>query len=177
MVQLRSPLTIDCKNSGEPGRSRTRQEHRRTQDINLMVKKHKDLNAVEAIKLYQRTDAVLQAGDFNMDNDYGAVVARKRVLDRAWLNIDAEIRKEFKNDPQAFINWVDDPKNQDEVIKRGFKRTNKKVKYIDAGTGNLLYEIPAGLNAEEKQQAIADYEAKHGKVEFVGAKPGEKPAQ
>lgn len=163
MESLRSPLTIDCKKSGEAGRSRTRQEHAKTQDINLMVRKHKDLNAAEAIKLYELTDQVMLSGDFDMDKSYGSVVAKKRVLDAAWSKIPAEVRKAHNNDPQQFIDFVDNPSNQKECVKRGYKKENRMVKYMDK-SGALLYEIPAGLNAEDKKAAIADYEAKHGKV-------------
>lgn len=166
LLAPRSPLKIDCQSAGEQGRSRTRQEHRRTTDINQMVKKHRDLNAMEAIKLYEVTDRVLQAGDFDMDKDYGSVVRKKAKLEAAWLKIPAEIRKHHNNNPQDFINFVSNSENKEEAIKRGYIKQKRMIKYYDKKGGNLLYEIPSGLNAEQKKAAIEAYEAKHGKAVY-----------
>jgi hypothetical protein len=39
----------------------------------------------------------------------------------AFMTLPAELRYKFNNDPQNFISYLQDPKNDEEAIKYGFK--------------------------------------------------------
>jgi len=45
----------------------------------------------------------------------------------AFNALPAKIRKEFDNDPGKFLDFVDDPKNADELIKMGLREAPKQT--------------------------------------------------
>lgn len=153
----RSPVVVVFDPKDDRSLSRTVQSHKDTCDINKMLRRYSDINKPKD-RLFERADRVAMFGNFDMTQDLGSIKLQQKNLEKAWYQIPAEIRKQFKNDPRAFIAYVNDPANSEAATKQGLKRSSDMVKYVDKD-GKLLYEIPAGLNAEEKAKAIADYKA------------------
>jgi len=60
-------------------------------------------------------------GDLSaMPDSYHAALNYVRATEQMFLELPADLRARFDNDPQQFINFVEDPANTDELVKLGF---------------------------------------------------------
>lgn len=97
------------------GESMTEQSHKKSCDINNIVKRyHRD-----GIPLTGYLDANAPFADVTHGFDYHSAYAAIRRLDEAFLLIPAEIRARFENDVQAFSEFISDPANEAEMEKMG----------------------------------------------------------
>lgn len=95
------------------GKGRTRQEFKDDADINLLLKR---------FGVTGKMPAPLKApqyGDFTQVDDFeSAMNALLDARDR-FDALPASIRDEFDNDPQEFLDFVQDPENEDEAREMG----------------------------------------------------------
>lgn len=64
--------------------------------------------------------AVPEYADYSdIPNDYHAAMNFIRDSDDGFMQLDASVRSRFDNDPGAFLDFINDPANQDEAIKLG----------------------------------------------------------
>lgn len=93
--------------------SMTQQSDKDDCDINIIMKKFGgsgQLPQVQAQALY---------GDFTNVTDYRTMVETINAANEAFMQIPAETRARFMNDPQRFIDFTRDPNNLDELRKLG----------------------------------------------------------
>lgn len=58
-------------------------------------------------------------GDFNGISDYRSAVEAIRVADNAFMDLPANIRQRFDNDPQKYLEFFADEKNRPEAERLG----------------------------------------------------------
>lgn len=94
--------------------SLTQQSDAAETDINVIMKRyggnHSAIPKVIGQALY---------GDFTDVTDYRSMIDRLDTLNAQFLEIPADIRQRFDNDPEKFTQWVTDPKNIEDVRKAG----------------------------------------------------------
>ena len=103
-------LTLD---TGE--NSRTRQSFRDETDINTIMAKYARTGLLEHVNEHQG-----QYGDFTkVPEDYHDACNQVLAAEQMFQTIPAGIRARFNNDPGAFLDFADDPANEDEMRSLG----------------------------------------------------------
>lgn len=105
----RERVSFDC---GET--SMTQQNFKQECDINYLLKKYRKTGMMEHFQQYQGNYADLSDVPTYQD-------ALNKVIEaqNAFDTLPAEVRKIFSNDPGAFLEFVDNPDNLDEMIELG----------------------------------------------------------
>lgn len=115
----RNRVVIDCQKAIEDGDEEilVEQNHKASTDINNIIARHGGYEAVEAV-------AMMQSNMFRFDdvtgNDFSEAM---NILVKAREHFDelpVKVRKEFDYNPGKFLDYVQNPDNLDEMIKRGF---------------------------------------------------------
>jgi phage internal scaffolding protein len=123
--------------SNTEGPSLTHQSFQKECDINNIMEKYK--NGTPILHLNGRQP---QYGDFShvmgYQEAYNAVIEAQE----AFMNLPAKIREQFKNDPGQFIAFVEDPKNEKELIKMGLATERQTPK--EGNQVNKKSEAPKG---------------------------------
>lgn len=97
------------------GESMTRQEAKDECDINNIMKKFERTGMLDHRNQFQG-----QYGDYtNVPTDYHSAMNQVVAAEEMFLTVPAKVRAKFGNDPGAFLAFVSDPKNQDEMIELG----------------------------------------------------------
>jgi len=68
-----------------------------------------------------------QTGDFTNIPDFHTAMNIIRVTQEEFLRVPAEVRARFNNDPQRFMEFVEDDSNRDEARKMGLLRPDSIV--------------------------------------------------
>ena len=96
-----------------PDPSRAQQNSKDEVDINMIVKRFNLTGELPAGL------SVPQYADFGDVVDYHSALNMVIAADHAFLALPADIRSRFKNDAGAFVDFVSNPENRDEVVKMG----------------------------------------------------------
>lgn len=96
------------------GKSRTKQAHKDETDINIILRKHEKGLVVDHLNKHQG-----QYGDFIDAPDYHTALNRIHAADEAFMEIPADIRAEFDNDPAQFLEFVQNPENLPSMREMG----------------------------------------------------------
>lgn len=129
--------------------SKTQQQFKEQCDVNYIMKKYKLTG--EVTHLNRRTP--LNNGSEELDltsipsyQDSLHIVIQAQ---NAFQNLNSDIRKRFGNDPHEYIQFLQDPKNDDEAVKLGLKI--KKQPPVEDPTLTTLKEIATNTkNAKTK---------------------------
>lgn len=70
-------------------------------------------------------------GDFRGISDYRTAIEAVRKADLAFMDLPADIRARFQNDPQKFLEFVSDEKNREEAQKLGLVNPIPEVKPLE----------------------------------------------
>lgn len=74
------------------------------------------------------TDVKLpQTGDFTNIPDFHTAMNIVRKTQEEFLRVPAEVRARFGNDPQAFMNFIEDDRNRDEARRMGLLKEIQAV--------------------------------------------------
>lgn len=122
---------LDC--SVEP--SLTKQSFREEADINNIVKR-----LLQGELINNLNEKPLQYGDVTEILDYHASLNQVKAAETLFMQIPAEIRIKFNNDPGQFVDFVNDPKNQEALVQMGL--ATRKVE-PSTGGGDGLPNVPA----------------------------------
>lgn len=82
-----------------------------------------DINRIMA--RYEKTGVLPQSvrelvyADVSSIGDYREVVDRVRMVESAFMQLPAEVRSRFENDPAAFLDFTSDPANRAELQEMG----------------------------------------------------------
>ena len=102
---------IDCSND-EP---LTEQHHKKDVDINQIIKKH-------GMDMIAQT-SLLQSREFQFDdvtgNDFQEAMEISAKAEQSFNSLPSQIRKKFDNSPAQFLDFVQNPSNQDAMIELG----------------------------------------------------------
>lgn len=113
---------IDCSLNPKSERVQAAQQQFKDDcDINVLMKRY-----MEGIPLPQIMD-LPKSGDFSKVPDFHEAM---NIINRAketFMEVPAELREKFANDPGNFIKFVEDPKNRPELVKMGFIKEELKV--------------------------------------------------
>ena len=98
----------------------------RCEDASLTVQSQKDEADINTIvrnfgitgKIPQNV-RVPTYGDFEFVGDYRSALEAVRAAEKSFMEMPAEVRYRFQNDPQAFVEFCSDPGNVDEMRKLG----------------------------------------------------------
>lgn len=116
--------------------SRTKQSFRDECDVNQIMKRFKNSMGVDYLSRFNGyVDG--QFGDFTGVVDYRSAIDQIRQARGVFDALPAKVRARFQNDPAAFLDFVQDPKNGDELVSLGL--ATKKV--VDTGS---LSDIKSG---------------------------------
>jgi phage internal scaffolding protein len=104
------------------GESLTQQHFQEECDIINIIKRH-DRNGI--IEHVQRGQA--RYGDFSEVTDYREALDLVQDANNEFMKIPADIRKQFNNNPGEFLNFVNNPENEEEMIQMGFVKKSEDV--------------------------------------------------
>jgi len=86
-----------------------------------------------------------QYGDFiNVPQDYHSAMNQVIEAEEMFSSLPAKLRKRFGNDPGAYLDFVADPENSDELVKMGLAKAPKI-----ASDGDVLDDV--GDNPKTKK--------------------------
>jgi len=122
---------LDC--SVEP--SLTKQSFREEADINNIVNR-----LLRGELVNNLNEKPLQYGDVSEITDYHTSLNQVKAAENLFMQIPAEIRVQFNNDPGQFVDFVNDPKNSDALIEMGLATRKGEP---PTGGGDGLPNVPA----------------------------------
>lgn len=107
---------LDCKDE-----SRAVQSQKEEADINTIVRNFGITGKMpENIR-------VPSYGDFEGIDDYRSAIHAVREAEAAFMQVPAEIRARFENDPQQYLDFVDNPSNLEEMRRLGLAKPAVEV--------------------------------------------------
>lgn len=101
---------IDCSND----EVLTEQNHKTQVDVNYIVSSRGVDRIAETTKL---ADLTFDANPYNDFQEMMEMVAKGK---SAFASLPAQVRDEFKNDPARYLDYIRNPENHDEMVKRGW---------------------------------------------------------
>jgi len=104
----RRRVQIDLSQGG-----RTHQSFKDECDINRIMAKHRKTG------ILRQTLERPQYGDFSNLPDYQEAMNTVIQADTMFAELTSDVRERFSNDPQKFIEFCENPDNQDEAIRLG----------------------------------------------------------
>lgn len=122
--------------------SRTKQAHAAECDINQIVKRAKAAGGLLPDMIRQGA----QYGDFSSGVDFREALERVQLAEEQFSALSAEVRKEFGNDPGAFLDFATDPRNMDRMVKMGLAQA---VNDPDSGALGEASPSPASPPAKK----------------------------
>lgn len=96
------------------GTSRAKQAFKQECDINNILKRYEKTGLVTHLARHGGRYEELPS-----DVDFQTALNTLMKAEEAFASLPAKIRRRFDNDPAAFLAFVQDPRNQDEMIELG----------------------------------------------------------
>lgn len=129
-AELSDETGLDCSCDGA---GRTKQSFAEEADINTLIKRFGIGNPLpQGVR-------VPSFGDFNGVYDYQSALNVLQAADRAFMNLPADLRSRFGNDPAAFVAFCDDENNHAEAVRLGM--IPPPVALPDASGGGIPKEV------------------------------------
>lgn len=97
--------------------SRTHQEFKDECDVNQFIKKHKSINPTQFTQWFNSPPQSGVYADLTSLPSYEEALQTIILAQNSFEALPSELRQRFDNDPQKLINFLDDPKNEEESIK------------------------------------------------------------
>ena len=108
----RNRITLDTGKE-----SNVEQHHAKDVDINNIMAKYTRTGILEHQRTYNGN-----YGDFSADISYQEALNTVMLAQDMFMDLPAEVRRKFDNDPGAFLQWADDPENLEEMRELGLAR-------------------------------------------------------
>lgn len=96
-----------------PDFDRTIQSHAEDVDINVIMKRHAVTGTAPGAR------RIPEYGDFSQVNDYQEALNQLVIAQEAFLDLPADVREEFANDPGRLYAFLHDPKNLERARELG----------------------------------------------------------
>lgn len=104
----------DRVHPAQGGPSRTKQSMQDECDINKLMKRYEKTGLIDHVNRHQG-----QYGNFVTGEDYHGHLTQVLAAQAAFGTLPSAIRARFDNDPASFLNFVQNPENEAEMIKMG----------------------------------------------------------
>lgn len=104
----RTPVTLDAKGG------KTKSEFKEECDLNVLMARYKKTGILPAGR-----NAMPQYFDASEVPDFHQAMQLVIDAEVAFMRLPASVRKQFGNDPTAFLEYATDPKNVDQMRKWG----------------------------------------------------------
>lgn len=95
----------------EPG---AKQSEKDSCDVNLIVARHSQTGLLEHV-----VDLQAAYGDFSSVDDYQTSLNKIMAAEEAFMELPAQVRSRFANDPAQLLGFLQDPSNRSEAEKLG----------------------------------------------------------
>lgn len=96
------------------GESLTQQHFKKSTDIVEIIKKHDRTGIIEHV-----ARGVAQYGDYSEVNEYRQALDMVNTANESFMELPAEVRAMFGNNPGEFFEFATDPKNQSRMQELG----------------------------------------------------------
>lgn len=128
--------------SCEPGR--TQQSHRDECDINILMRRFAATGSITHV-----VSGIAKYGDFTNVDDYQAAVNQINEANRLFMEMPAEVRSRFDNNPHQLLNFLEDEGNYEEALELGLveERQGEEVPKVGTPTGDGESPIQGGEDA------------------------------
>lgn len=103
------------------GESLTRTDMAAACDINNIVKKYHKTGVLPAMR-----DASIYA-DVSQMGDYRTAIEQVRQADELFMQLPSGVREKFENDPAAFLDFVSNPENANEMAEMGLIKAESEA--------------------------------------------------
>lgn len=110
--------------------SLTIQSEKDSCDVNLIVARYAQTGAMGNI----RTDQPMY-GDFSSAVDYNEALLKIQQAEDSFMELPANVRKRFDNDPGKLIDFLGDVKNREEAISLGLVNPAPQASQVPQGAG------------------------------------------
>lgn len=115
---------LKCDPETPEGRSRTKQNFAKEADINNIMAKYLKKGVVPIVAGSPMSVDVSELGDFQSVQNYLLAVEKQ------FQQVPSDVRKLCDNDPGKFIDWINNPENKAEAIKKGLLPKEPPVENI-----------------------------------------------
>lgn len=134
-------LSMVDPSTGELDVGRTQQEFAEETDINEIVRRFGLTGQLPD------SPRLPQYGDFTDVTDFSSAMLAVRKAEEGFMELPAELRARFANDPQRLMEFLADEANRDEAVKLGLVNAEVKpprdvVTAVDELAGKLLPPKP-----------------------------------
>lgn len=154
-VFIKSPYNYDMDKESEltglmcMDETRAQQQFKDESDINTIVKRF-GLTG----ELPDDFKAPV-SGDFTNIMDFQSAMNAIRAAEESFMEMPAEMRARFNNDPQRLIEFLDNGDNRDEALKMGIiqkppEKTRDMLDAIDEMNQNLKTYVERPVGSQEK---------------------------
>lgn len=109
------------------GESKTKQSHRDECDINLIMKRFKKIQGADFLSQFNGYVGG-EFGDFSIVTDYRSALEQIAKGKAVFDALPAKVRARFRNDAALFLDFVQDPRNGDELVAMGLANKRNDVK-------------------------------------------------
>lgn len=126
---------LDC-----PDPSLAQQNQKEEADINTIVKRFGLTGELP------QNVRMPQYGDFTEVTDYQTALNAVKQANEAFMEMPAEVRSRFENDPEKFVDFCLDPNNREEAKKLGLVEVQKEVPVAATGGSEPAAGAPQAPN-------------------------------
>jgi phage internal scaffolding protein len=91
-------------------------------DIDNILKRYAETGVLEHVREHKGN-----YGDFLNVQDYHVSVSQVVAAQEMFMSMPAQIRARFKNDPGEFLDFVNNPDNQNEMVKLGLAEPREEA--------------------------------------------------
>ena len=109
----RRRMRVDCSSD----EVMTKQAFKAECDINTIMDRYARDGLLDHVSKYQG-----QYADVSAEVDYQMALETIFRAEEAFMSLPASIRSKFDNDPQRFLEFVEDPSNRDEMVELGLRK-------------------------------------------------------
>jgi phage internal scaffolding protein len=147
-IKIQKALRKSQRSVINTGEGLTEQAHKDDCDINYILRNYQKTGLIKHAKNNQGKYDDISAVDFS---EAMIIVAQAKSM---FEELPANMRKRFGNDPGAFLNFVQTPGNEAEMVKMGIARGNDGIDVSGAPTGAPVHENkPATEGTAETAEA------------------------
>lgn len=119
MIKIRKPYEASVRCYAPLcGETLTKQAEKDACDVNNIVRKWQKTGVIEHVAKYQGDYSDLVGAPVDYHAAFNQVLEARAAFD----SLPSSVRKRFQNDPGAFLEFVSDPANGDEMIKLGLRK-------------------------------------------------------
>lgn len=118
------------------GHSLTQQQFKDETNVNNILKKYQKTGLLTHVNSSQPS-----FGDFSSVEDYQVSLSKIQQAQQSFFNLPSELRNKFHNDPSKLIEFINNPKNDEDSYKYGLKIKPKQDQNLEE-----LKKITEALN-------------------------------